>query len=393
MTKCDSPAPFRLPLSDVDVFHFNVPDIPSNLDHFLRGSVNTKYNSKWTVLWMEVLMVKVVTYIRTSFLLSLGRNLTLKLLVVTSPGYFLSSRFSWSSSSPSDEVYEGAVYSTWRKVKVSQHEVALFIRRPPVSNRVWLAHHHPHSLHLSIFQSYSTSSWSSSLTPLGLVKSSGPSHSGWVWPWDKVAPMCWEDEDEEGEGSAGCRPSLFVFFMLRSKVPFSSTSMSDSCRVQIRSQCNWSDPNIKKHDREHKSAVMRCAHLSSSQEERVWLKASYLGAGLPGLGAEGLWSLPAAGGQVEDGCCCHVGCLCILAVVITAGGRSALRKASRHTVTGGGGLREWFSWVGMEHKEFTGASARGADYCADACASLKLNVANIAAVGSYSDISCTFCAL
>ncbi|TNN51571.1 hypothetical protein EYF80_038210 [Liparis tanakae] len=50
-----------------------------------------------------------------SFLLSLGWNLTLKLPVVTSPGYFLSSRFSWSSSSPSEEVYDGAVNSTWRK--------------------------------------------------------------------------------------------------------------------------------------------------------------------------------------------------------------------------------------------------------------------------------------
>lgn len=44
------------------------------------------------------------TYTRTSFLLSLGRNLILKLLVVTSPGYFLSSKFSCSSSSPSDDV-------------------------------------------------------------------------------------------------------------------------------------------------------------------------------------------------------------------------------------------------------------------------------------------------
>lgn len=44
--------------------------------------------------------------------------------------------------------------------------------------------------------------------------------------------MSWEDEEEEGEGSGGSRPSRFVFFMLRSKVPFSSTSMSDSCKEQ-----------------------------------------------------------------------------------------------------------------------------------------------------------------
>lgn len=50
------------------------------------------------------------TYTRTSFLLSLGRNLILKLFVVTSPGYFLSSKLSCSSSSPSDDVYEGAAY-------------------------------------------------------------------------------------------------------------------------------------------------------------------------------------------------------------------------------------------------------------------------------------------
>jgi len=75
---------------------------------------------------------------------------------------------------------------------------------------------------------------------------------------------------------------------------------------------------------------------------------AYLGAGLPGLGAESLRSLPAAGGQVEDGCRCHVGRLCILAVVITTGGRGALGESSRHAVAGGGGLREWFSCVGEE---------------------------------------------
>lgn len=66
----------------------------------------------------------------------------------------------------------------------------------------------------------------------------------------------------------------------------------------------------------------------------------YLGAGVTGLGAESLRPLPAAGGQVEDGGRCHVGCFCILAIVITTGGRGALRKPPRHTVTGGGGLRE-----------------------------------------------------
>lgn len=95
----------------------------------------------------------------------------------------------------------------------------------------------------------STSSWSSSLSPLGLVKSSGPSHSGWEWPWDKLVPTYWEDEDEEDDGSGDCMPSLLVFFMLRSKVPFSSTSMSDSYRVQKGK--NWSKQNIG----EYQSAV------------------------------------------------------------------------------------------------------------------------------------------
>lgn len=44
------------------------------------------------------------TYTSSSFLLSLAWNLALKLLLVTSPGYVLSSRLSWSSSSASDEV-------------------------------------------------------------------------------------------------------------------------------------------------------------------------------------------------------------------------------------------------------------------------------------------------
>lgn len=180
-----------------------------------------------------------VTYTRTSFLLSFGWNLTLKLVVVTSPGYFLSSRFSWSSSSPSDEVYDGAIYSTWRKVK---HVTKV---SPGKRHCVWLMAQQYHSFYfsMSVFchsdvisvSVISTSSWSSSLTPLGLVKSSGPSHSGWLWPWDKVAPMSCEDEDEEDGGSGGWMPSLLVFFMLRSKVPFSSTSMSDSYRVHIYS--------------------------------------------------------------------------------------------------------------------------------------------------------------
>lgn len=67
---------------------------------------------------------------------------------------------------------------------------------------------------------------------------------------------------------------------------------------------------------------------------------AYLGAGLPGCGAEGLWSLPAACGQVEDGGCRHVGRLRVLTVVVTAGGRggSALGKSSRHAVTRRGAL-------------------------------------------------------
>lgn len=174
-----------------------------------------------------------VTYTRTSFLLSLGWNLTLKVLVVTSPGYFLSSRFSWSSSSPSDEVYDGAMYSTWRKGKQGQCAPCMTVVQQYLS------------LFFSMFDFFhcdvismtvtSTSSWSSSLTPLGLVKSIGPSHSGGVWSWDTVAPMCWDDKDEEDGGSGGWTPSLLVFFILRSKVPFSSTSMSDSYCVQIYS--------------------------------------------------------------------------------------------------------------------------------------------------------------
>lgn len=196
---------------------------------------------------------------------------------------------------------------------------------------------------------YSTSSWSSSLTPLGLVKSNGPSHSGWVWPWDKVAPMSWEDEDEEDEGSEGCIPSLLVFFMLRSKVPFSSTSMSVSYRVQIYSQCNWNHTDNEK--------TKKPIYMSFKTNGSKW-KPVYLGAGLPGLGAESLWPLPAAGGQVEDGRCCHVGCFCILAIVITTGGWGALRKASWHTVTGGGGLRERFTCVGVDQREFSGKRRR-----------------------------------
>lgn len=76
---------------------------------FLMVGANSRVWFAWDMV--------IDTYTRTSFLLSLGWNLTLKLLVVTSPGYFLSSRFSWSSSSPSDEVYDGAIYSTWRRVK------------------------------------------------------------------------------------------------------------------------------------------------------------------------------------------------------------------------------------------------------------------------------------
>lgn len=54
------------------------------------------------------------TYKSRSFLSTLGTNLTLlKLEVVTSPGYFLSSRLSWvpSSSSPSDEAYDWVLCS------------------------------------------------------------------------------------------------------------------------------------------------------------------------------------------------------------------------------------------------------------------------------------------
>lgn len=49
-----------------------------------------------------------------------------------------------------------------------------------------------------------------------------------------MAPAGWEEDEEEEGGSETWSPSLFVFFMLRSKVPFSSTSMSDSCRVQTQ---------------------------------------------------------------------------------------------------------------------------------------------------------------
>ncbi len=90
-----------------------------NLIHLSSLPVNRLHgNERWNYV-LKGGILTVVTYTRISFLLSLGWNLTLKLVVVTSPGYFLSSRFSWSSSSPSEEVYEGAVYSTYRKVNSS----------------------------------------------------------------------------------------------------------------------------------------------------------------------------------------------------------------------------------------------------------------------------------
>lgn len=55
--------------------------------------------------------------------------------------------------------------------------------------------------------------------------------------------MSWEDDEEEEGGSEAWRPSLFVFFILRSKVPFSSTSMSGSCRVH-RHRC-WTQLSRK----------------------------------------------------------------------------------------------------------------------------------------------------
>lgn len=74
-------------------------------------------------------------------------------------------------------------------------------------------------------------------------------------------------------------------------------------------------------------------------ENRSGKESENLGTGLPGHAAEALWSLPAAGGQVEDGGGGHVGGLCILAVVV--GGRcGVLRKAPRCTLTGRRGLRE-----------------------------------------------------
>lgn len=119
-----------------------------------------------------------VTYTRTSFLLSFGWNLTLKLVVVTSPGYFLSSRFSWSSSSPSDEVYDGAIYSTWRKVK---HVTKV---SPGKRHCVWLWHN---SIILSTFlcPSFVTVMWFQWVRPVpprGL-----PLWLHLVW-WSQVAP-------------------------------------------------------------------------------------------------------------------------------------------------------------------------------------------------------------
>lgn len=48
------------------------------------------------------------------------------------------------------------------------------------------------------------------------------------------------------------------------------------------------------------------------------------------FGAEVLWSLPTACGQVQDGGGCHVCGLCVMGVVVAAGGggRAALGVAS-----------------------------------------------------------------
>lgn len=92
-----------------------------------------------------------------------------------------------------------------------------------------------------------TSSVSSSLWRLGLVKSRGPSQSSCLYECRfgdviPLFPLWWRDEEEEeeedegsGDRTSGLVPDrlpsrLMGFFMLRSRVPFSSTSMSISCR-------------------------------------------------------------------------------------------------------------------------------------------------------------------
>lgn len=294
----------------------------------------SQYKLRLNVQW-----VMEVTYTRTSFLLSLGWNLTLKLLVVTSPGYFLSSRFSWSSSSPSEEVYEGAAYSTWREVK-----------RAAVSTGKHTVWDSSLSFDLSVFSRSDVilvgwqylfvvflfnSTWFSEVQrplPLWLSVALRQGGSdvlrGWRWGgwrlWRLHAlPL--------GLLHAEIQGAILIHFNVR-LLQFGHTVGAHEVIENVRVLCvDW--------------------------------RPVYLGAGFPGLGTEGLWSLPAAGGQVEDGCCCHVGCLCILAVVITTGGCGALRKASWHTLSGGGGLRKWFSCVGMEQKEFIGRRTRGQKHC------------------------------
>lgn len=76
-----------------------------------------------------------------------------------------------------------------------------------------------------------------------------------------------------------------------------------------------------------------------------WHQSSYLGAGLPGFGADGLGSLPAASGQVKDGGGGHVGSFSILCIVVAAGGQTTLGETSWHAVIWWRCLREWFGWA------------------------------------------------
>lgn len=158
-----------------------------------------------------------------------------------------------------------------------------------------------------------------------------------------MAPAGWEDEEDEDGGSGAWTPSLFVFFMLRSKVPFSSTSMSDS----------WKDPT---------QTLAPVGARAPTWGTGTGTGGDDLGAGFPGQAAERLRSLPAAGGQVEDGGGRHVGGLGVLAVVV-AGGGGALGEAPprRCALAGGGRLGERLGCVEKEDGGERRAGAGGAE--------------------------------
>lgn len=96
----------------------------------------------WYYIFYVNSVLSLVTYERSSFLVSLGWNLTLKLGVVTSPGYFLSSRQSciMSQSSGSDETKDWPVCSIWKNVETTKMSCFYYLNHTDVLLRgpCWL---------------------------------------------------------------------------------------------------------------------------------------------------------------------------------------------------------------------------------------------------------------